>query len=191
MVVVSNMILRCLRMVYVSRHTWLRPEPRHHPFFGSGQWPFIAILAQWAVAHMVSRGLFGLLANSLPALYWIGLDGKVLDQFMLTPFATTFGPRAGLGPARDLSVNSDNNTRKVFQNDNQALEGELYDIQIQHEVVHHRSRIDVRGLPRTVQNTLKANDTLQSYTHLPRHLSSKPRHAAESHLKRTHNKWHA
>jgi len=107
---------------------------------------------------------------------------------MLTPFATTLGPRAGLGPARDLSVHCDNNTRKVSQDDNQALEGELYDIQIQHEVVHHRSRIDVRGLPRTAQNTLKANDTLQSYTHLPRHLSSIPQHAAESHLKRTHNK---
>ena len=110
---------------------------------------------------------------------------------MSTQFANTFGTRAGRRePALDRIVNSDNNTRISSQKDNHALERKLYDSTLHHEVVHRRRDNEVRGLPRTTV-TVKANDTLQSFSHLPRHLSSKPRHAPESHLKRTHNKWHA
>ena len=99
---------------------------------------------------------------------------------MSTQFANTFGSRAGLGPAKDPLVHCDNNTRMISENDSAAMEGESYVIlPIQHEVVHHRNGI-VRGLPRTAQNTIKANDTLKHFLHLPRHLSSKPQHAADS-----------
>ena len=99
---------------------------------------------------------------------------------MSTQFATTFGPRAGLGPAKDPCVHCDNNTRMISENDSAAMEGESLIRTIQHEVVHHHRGI-VGGLPRSVQYTTKANDTLKSFLHLPRHLSSKPQHTAESH----------